>query len=122
MRAVVTAAARRLECSRREPYDVPTVYYYGTQDRRDVRINRGTVGVVATHIVNIESVVDQKREALKTFATQKYQGKGYSRPEYLKGIIYKSPDTQALTTVPGLFDPPGFDGTEDCPRQLGHSI
>ena len=39
-----------------------------------------------------------------------------------KGIIYKSPETQALTTVPGLSDPPGFDGTEDCPRQLGHSI
>ena len=39
-----------------------------------------------------------------------------------KGIIYKSPETQALTTVPGLSDPPGFDGTEDCPRQLSHSI
>ena len=41
---------------------------------------------------------------------------------FIWGIIYKSPETQALTTVPGLFDPPGFDGTEDCPRQLAHSI
>lgn len=81
-RALVTAA-RWLEGSRLEPYDVPTVYYYGTQDRRDVRINRGTVGVAASHVVDIESVVDQKREALKAFATQKYQGKGYSTPEYL---------------------------------------
>ena len=60
---------------------MPTVYCYGTQDRRDVRINRGTVGVAATHLMGIESVVDQKREALKAFATQKYQGKGYSTPE-----------------------------------------
>ena len=66
------------EGSRLEPYDVPTVYCYSTQDRRDVRINRGTVGVAATHLMGIESVVDQKREALKAFATQKYQGKVYT--------------------------------------------
>ena len=48
VRALVTAA-RWLEGSRLEPYDVPTVYYYGTQDRRDVRINRGTVWVSSGH-------------------------------------------------------------------------
>ena len=47
---------------------------------------------------------------------------GFPCSALLLGIIYKSPETQALTTVPGLSDPPGFDGTEDCPRQLSHSI
>ena len=60
--------------------------------------------------------------ATEHLTLQRYPHRSVFPHQKKKGIIYKSPETQALTTVPGLFDPPGFDGTEDCPRQLGHSI
>ena len=86
LRAVVTAA-RWLEGSRLNPYLIPTIYFYGTQDRRDTTASRATIGLPATHAVDITGVIEKKKAALAAFATQKYQGKSYNTPEYINRRI-----------------------------------
>ena len=82
LRAVV-AAGRWLEGSRLKPHLVPTVYFYGTQDRRDVTVAKAVIGLPATHVVDITSVIEKKKAALGCFGSQKYQGVSYNTPEYL---------------------------------------
>ena len=77
------AAGRWLEGSRLKPHLVPTVYFYGTQDRRDVTVAKAVIGLPATHVVDITSVIEKKKAALGCFGSQKYQGVSYNTPEYL---------------------------------------
>ncbi len=83
LRAAITAS-RWLEGSRREPYLIPKIYFYGTQFRPAAVAHHGAIPIPPTHIVDVESTMDEKIASLAAFKTQAYLGMGYDSKEYIE--------------------------------------
>jgi 4-oxalomesaconate hydratase len=101
VRAAVTAA-RWLKGSRREPAQIATIYFFGTQDRRDSTLMFGVIGLPASHVVDITDTIEEKKASLACFGTQKYLGASYNSPEYINRRI------EALEGYWGLMNGPRY--------------
>lgn len=78
----VTTAARWLRGSSLEPHLIPQVYFFMNQFRSLTVSLHAAIPVPPTHVVNVESVISEKIEMLKKFATQAFGGMGYDSKEY----------------------------------------
>lgn len=86
LRALITAS-RWLEGSRREPHLIPKIYFYGTQFRPSAVSHHASIPIPPTHIVNVESTIDEKVASLATFKTQAYLGMGYDSKDYVDARV-----------------------------------
>ena len=101
VRASVTAA-RWLKGSRLAPFQIPTLYFFGTQDRRASTLLSGVIGLPASHVIDVTDAIEEKKASLARFGTQKYLGASYSSPEYMNRRI------EALEGYWGLMNGPRY--------------
>jgi LmbE family N-acetylglucosaminyl deacetylase len=98
----VSAAARWLEGSRREPFAIPTLYFFGPEDRRETTLLAAALRLPASHVIDIAPAIEQKKAALACFGTQKYLGAAYDTAEYIDRRI------ESLEGYWGLMNGPRY--------------